>query len=73
MDYDKSLTTEKQFEFAKAISETLDVEMPQDFTKESYSEFINHYKDEYYKIKELYPEDDYDEHDDNGNRYSWER
>lgn len=67
------LTTEKQFEFAKAISEMLDVPMPQDFTKEAYSEFINHYKNRYYEVKELYGDDDYDEHDDNGSRYSWER
>ena len=65
--------TQKQFEFAKEISEFLEVEMPQDFTKGTYSDFINHYKNRFYELKELYPDDEYDEHDDNGSKYSWER
>lgn len=43
--------TQKQIEFVEAIADKLDLYLPDEFTKEAYSEFISVWKDEYYHSK----------------------
>ena len=39
--------TEKQYKYAQAISEELEIDMPYAYTKKSYSEYIKNYQSEY--------------------------
>lgn len=39
--------TEKQYDYAQAISEELEVPLPEIFSKKAYSEFISHYQNQY--------------------------
>lgn len=43
--------TERQIDFATAISETVGADLPEDFTKEAYSEFIDENIGEFKKIQ----------------------
>jgi len=47
--------TEKQIQFAEAIAEELDLELPEEDTKEAYREFISEWADEFYAV--AYDED----------------
>lgn len=39
--------SEKQYDYAKAIADELEIELPPVFTKQAYSDFISHYQTEY--------------------------
>lgn len=39
--------TEKQYKYAQAISEELGIEMPFEYSKKAYSDYISHYQSEY--------------------------
>lgn len=49
MDYDKA--TEKQVDFATAIAEMLGIDLPDEDTKDAYTEFIDENIREFYKEK----------------------
>lgn len=40
--------TTAQIDFVEAICRELDISEPEEFTKQSYSEFIDEYKDSFY-------------------------
>lgn len=46
--------TEAQLRFVKDICDTLHVDEPEEFTRESYSEFISEYKDQLYNRRNRY-------------------
>lgn len=69
----EEMATQKQYEYAREIANTLDVQLPVEFTKEAYSKFISHYKDEYEKFKYLYVDEDDEEYYEEKHQYSWER
>lgn len=46
--FKKEKPTEAQVEFAEKIAEKLDLELPEDFTREAYSGFISEWKDDMY-------------------------
>jgi hypothetical protein len=51
--------TAAQMSFVNDICEELDIEEPEEFTRESYSEFISEYKDRLYskRMKYGFPEE----------------
>lgn len=54
--------TEKQYDYAKAISEELEMPLPSIFTKKAYSEYISHYQNEYkVSLQRYHLEEDEDE------------
>ena len=55
--------TEKQYDYALAISEELEIDLPSIFTKEAYSDFISTFEHDYKMSMQSYHlegEDDYD-------------
>ena len=40
--------TEKQINFAKAISEKLGIELPEEYTSKAYWQYLNEHRDAYY-------------------------
>lgn len=44
----KEKPTYRQIEFAEKIAETLCLDLPQDYTKEAYSDFISEWSEDYY-------------------------
>lgn len=43
--------TEKQRDFATAIAEMLGIDLPEEYTKESYHDFIDENIDEFHKVQ----------------------
>lgn len=46
--------TEAQLRFVKDICDILHIDEPEEFTRESYSEFISEYKDQLYNRRSRY-------------------
>lgn len=53
--------TEKQFDYAKAISDELGISLPAIFTKKAYSEYISNYQNQYKVSLQKYHEEDEEE------------
>ena len=47
MSFSSEAPTEKQYDYAQAISEELEIPLPEIFSKKAYSEYINHYQNAY--------------------------
>lgn len=60
----RDIVTEKQFEYARAIADKLGISLPQDFTKQTYSEFIQAYSGEYKRECQRMTDEDYGFEDD---------
>jgi hypothetical protein len=54
--------SEKQYDYAKAISEELEVPLPETFSMSAYSNFISHYQNQYkLEMQKWHPEEDEEE------------
>lgn len=54
--------TEKQYDYAKAISDELEIPLPIVFSKKAYSEYIDNYKNKYkVSLQKYHDEEEYEE------------
>ena len=53
--------SEKQYDYAKAISEELEVPLPETFSRQAYSNYISHYEKKYkIEMQKWHEEEDED-------------
>ena len=58
---DNRVPSEKQYDYAKAISDELEIPLPETFIMSAYSNFISHYQAKYKLEMQRYHEEDEEE------------